>query len=237
MSKNGIHYFFLGCKFLIKPGIKRYVIIPAIINILLFALFMYTGIHLINHFTIHLPAWLHWLRWLFWLLFFFASAVIMAFSYTIITNLIGAPFNGLLSEKIELMVTGKTPGENTSFWAAIKDIPRSLNREWEKIIYYAPRAIVLIICYLVPVVNLLASFLWFIFGCWMMAVEYVDYPMDNHKIPFEKLHQHLRNNCLASFSFGFIVTIATMIPIVNFIVMPAAVAGGTLMYIDQTESK
>ena len=161
MSKNGISYFFQGFKFLAKPGIKRYVIIPAIINILLFALFMYTGIHLIDHFTVHLPAWLHWLRWLFWLLFFFASAVIMVFSYTIITNLIGAPFNALLSEKVELMVTGKVAAENTSFWDAMKDIPRSLNREWHKIIYYAPRAIILIICYLIPVVNLVASFLWF----------------------------------------------------------------------------
>ena len=52
----------------------------------------------------------------------------------------------------------------------IKDIPRALWREVQKILYYLPRAIGLLIIGLIPVVNLVAAVLWFLFNSWMMAL-------------------------------------------------------------------
>jgi len=134
---------------------------------------------------------------------------------------------------VQLITTGKKPRADEGFKEIIKDLPRTLKREWHKIAYYLPRAILLLILFFIPIINIIAGILWFIFGCWMMSVEYVDYPMDNHKKSFKNLHRYLHAHCWISLTFGFSVAIASMIPIVNFFVMPAAVIGGTLLYLER----
>lgn len=218
---------------LTTKGLRRYVIIPIVINVILFLILLGTGIHFINVGAHLLPQWLHWLRWIFDLFFVLVSSIILVYLFTMICNLIGAPFNSLLSEKVEIMMTGEKPSNQEGLKAAIKDIPRTVKREGHKILYYLPRAIILLLLYFVPVVNIIAGLLWFLFSSWMMAMEYFDYPLDNHKTTFPEMKAHLRSHCLSSLGFGFAVAIASMIPVVNFIVMPAAVIGATLMYIDQ----
>ena len=188
---SGIHYLYRGFSMLTTPGIKRFVLIPLVINIILFSLLIGVGYHFIEHLISLLPHWLHWLSWLIIPIFFIASSIIIIYIFTIVANLIGAPFNSLLSEKVQLFATGKKPREDEGFKAALKDIPRTLKREWHKIIYYIPRALLLLILFFIPIINVIAGILWFIFGSWMMAIEYVDYPMDNHKKHFKELHEFL----------------------------------------------
>jgi len=101
-----------------------------------------------------------------------------------VANLIGAPFYGYLAERCEQHLTGQAIGDDEGWAGVVKDIPRSLWRELQKIGYYLPRALGLLILGLIPVVNLVAVVLWFVFNSWMMALQYVDYPADNHKIRF-----------------------------------------------------
>jgi CysZ protein len=233
---GGIGYLLHGFSLLTKPGLKRFVVIPLLLNILLFSFLISLGSHFvavfIDHYVYLVPEWLRWLRWLMWIILFFVSAMIVVYYFTIVANLISAPFNGLLSEKVEEILTGKKPTES-SLKDTIKDMPRALKREWCKIKYYLPRAIFLIVLFFIPAVSLIASILWFVFSCWMMAVEYVDFPMDNRKMVFAELPRYLRKHCLTSLGFGFAVVIASLIPIVNFTVMPAAVIGGTCMWLDK----
>jgi len=74
--------------------------------------------------------------------------------------------------------------------------------------------------------------LWFVFSAWMMAMQYIDYPMDNHRTTFDDMRKYLKTHRGISFGFGCAVMIAAMIPGVNFFVMPAAVAGATLMWVE-----
>lgn len=229
----GLHYLLRGFAMLTTQGIRRYVILPVLINLALFLILIGTGIHTINYFAHLLPQWLHWVKWIFDTIFFLASSIILVYLFTIVTNLIGAPFNSLLSEKIEILITKKRPNQDEGLKDAIKDIPRTVKREGKKILYYIPRAILLLLLYFIPVVNILVGVLWFVFSSWMMAMEYLDYPMDNHRTTFDDMKLHLRKHCLPSLGFGFSVAVASMIPIINFVVMPAAVIGATLMYIEQ----
>ncbi len=229
----GGHYLIRGFAMLGTAGIKRYVILPALINTILFIVLLFTGVHYINHFTLFLPSWLHWLRFLFNLVFFIASFVILIYLFTIITNLLGAPFNSLLSEKVEILLTNQKPNQEEGIKDAINDIPRTLKREWHKILYYLPRALLLLLIYFIPVVNIIAGIVWFIFSSWMMAIQYLDYPFDNHRTTFQKMKQHLREHGSSSLSFGLTVVIFSMIPIINFVIMPAAVIGATVMYVER----
>ena len=71
------------------------------------------------------------------------------------------------------------------------------------------------------------------FGAWMMSIQYVDYPMDNHGISMPMLRQTLRTRRLSSLGFGAAVMLATMIPFINFIVIPAAICGATLFWLEE----
>lgn len=61
-------------------------------------------------------------------------------------NWLAAPFNGLLAEKVEQLLTGK-PMNTGSGMDVVKDLPRILGREWIKLKYYLPRALVFCCCF------------------------------------------------------------------------------------------
>jgi CysZ protein len=57
----------------------------------------------------------------------------------------------------------------------MKDIPRIMKREWQKLAWYLPRAIVLLILYFIPGIGqTVAPVLWFLFSAWMLAIQYCD---------------------------------------------------------------
>ena len=86
-------------------------------------------------------------------------------------------------------------------------------------------------------VNVAAPFIWFLFTAWMLTIEYGDYPMGNHDIDFKQQREKLRSNRQLAFGFGSGVMVLTMIPVINFLAMPVAVAGATRMFIESPELK
>jgi CysZ protein len=65
----------------------------------------------------------------------------------------------------------------------------------------------------------------------MMTVQYLDYPMANHRLFFSEQRARLRKRPLLAWSFGGLVMLATLVPVLNFFVMPAAVAGATVLWV------
>ncbi len=232
----GISYLLAGFNLITQPGLRRFVIIPILLNIMLFSLFIMISIHWFKH-ALHwldnwLPTWLHWLHWLLWPLFAITFLALFAYGFTFVALLIAAPFNGLLAEKVEALLTGHTaPSVNTL--QLLSDIPRVLIREIRKILYYLPRALGLFILFFIPLIQLAAPILWFIFTAWTMAMLYIDYPMDNHRVGFHDMHQRMRRQSSLSISFGAAITLLTFIPGLNLFIMPAAVAGATKLYVEQ----
>jgi len=70
-----------------------------------------------------------------------------------------------------------------------------------------------------------------LFGIWMMAVQYIDYPADNNKLGFDEMLAWLRDKRWQSLGFGGIVYVALLVPLLNLLIMPAAVAGATLFWV------
>ena len=66
----------------------------------------------------------------------------------------------------------------------------------------------------------------------MLSLEYLDYPFGNNGILFKNIRDQARQQRMACLGFGAAVSAVTMIPLVNFIVMPAAVAGATSLYVN-----
>lgn len=234
---TGANYFLRGLKLISLPALRRFVVIPLAINLLLFAGLIWFGASqfeaLLNSLMPDLPSWLQWAEWLFWLVFGVSALLILFFAFSLLANIVAAPFNGLLAEAVEVHLTGKPPAADGGWKKALAELGPSLIAELRKLLYLLAWTLPLLILFVIPVINIVAPFIWFAFSAWMLALEYADYPMANHGLQANAQKQHLRDKRLMSLGFGGIVTVATMTPILNFLVMPAAVAGATLMWVEQ----
>ncbi len=72
-----------------------------------------------------------------------------------------------------------------------------------------------------------------LFGAWMLCLQYTDYAMGNHRLSFSEQRRRLKQHRSLSLGFGGAALLATLIPGVNLIVMPVAVAGATAMYLER----
>jgi len=230
---TGAGYLAEGFSLLRKPGLRRFVVMPLLINILLFGGLIgwaYGWVDGSSRAMIAgLPDWLHWLRYVVVPVFVLTSLVVIFYGFSILANLIAAPFNGLLAEAVECYLTGKSL--QGDWRQLLRDILPSIMSELRKLLYFALRAVPLLLLLLVPVANVVVSVLWVLFSAWMMTVQYMDYPMANHQLFFKEQRARLRKRPLLAWSFGGLVMLCTLLPVVNFIVMPAAVAGATAIWV------
>ncbi|NVD07250.1 sulfate transporter CysZ [Vibrio sp. JPW-9-11-11] len=236
-QRSGFGYFFHGIELALTPGIRRFVIFPLLANVLLVggALFyLFSNLdNWITHLMNQLPSFLSWLSYLLWPLLVLTILATFSYFFSTLANFIAAPFNGLLAEKVEAHLTGQKVNDDGPL-AILKDTPRILAREWRKLIYVLPKTIGLFLLLLIPAVGqTVGPFLWFIFTAWILAIQYCDYPFDNHKVSFNDMRNNLKQKQSKAYSFGALVSIFTTIPIVNLIVMPVAVCGAASMWVSE----
>jgi len=206
------------------------VIVPLLINTLLFAGLIALGGGLFDGLMERLlPETVGWLEWLLWPIFAVVVIVISFYSFTLVANLLGAPFNDRLAEKVAERLG--TPLEGARSGSLLAEAGAAMLGELRKWVYCGILMIGLVILWLIPVVNLLAAPLWLVLSAWMLCVEYGDYPLVNSGLAeFSQRRAWLRRRRWSALGFGAATLGATMIPVVNFAVMPAAVAGATVLW-------
>ncbi|MET1253722.1 sulfate transporter CysZ [Aliikangiella maris] len=244
-SLSSVQYLSKGFSLIWKPKIRTFVFIPLLINLLLLTIATIYAFENLSSWYNSLQQsdssiiqWvMEWLDWLIWPLVVICVFIVIFFIFAFIANWIAAPFNGLLSEAVEkYLANDQFIDKPFNFSEFFNDIPRLLKREWKKFLYYLPRALGCLILFLTPL-AIVAPFIWFFFNAWMAGIQYIDYPMDNHKISFSQMLKEIRQQRGSTFGFGTIVMLLTMIPVVNILVMPAAVAGGTALWFDKFHHK
>ncbi len=232
-------YLAKGVQLVNTSGIRQFVIVPLFLNIAAFGIFGWSAytwfVNWLDSFAV-----LHWaanVPVLGLLVGFIrgliatAVFVVLIFLIVLFSNLIAAPFNGLLAEHVEAHLTG-IAAPDTPLRALIKELPRTLGAEIRKLFYLAIMLLGIGILHWIPLVNILAPFLLIAFSAWMFAIEYWDYPMGNHGLVFGDVRAFARTRKPAAFGFGAIVALVSSIPILNFVIMPIAVAGATALWVE-----
>ncbi|MDA9556265.1 sulfate transporter CysZ [Vibrio sp.] len=237
-KRSGVGYLFHGLSLAIQPGIKRFVMIPLLANILVIGSTLYylmTNLNgWIDDMLSGLPTWLDWLSYVLWPLLAITLFIAFGYVFSTIANAIAAPFNGLLSEKVEAHLLGDTTTDNSSVSDMIKEIPRSLGRELQKLKYTLPRTIGLFLFLLIPGLGqTIGPFIWFAFGSWMWAIHYIDLPFDNNQSSFTDSKQWIKQRKTKALTFGSLITLGTAIPFLNLFIMPIAVCGATSLYVSE----
>lgn len=238
----GIRHLLRGFSLLNQPGVRLFVIIPFLINLLVFSLFIWFAADrvggLIERLVPTLPDWLAWVYWLFWLFFALLALLLVFFTFTLVANLIGAPFNGLLAERVATRL-GMAPLA-TSPDSLFAGMWQDFRQELRKFAYFAWRALLLLllsaVLFFIPLVNALIPALWFLFGAWMLALEYSDFHLANRGFRLEDQKALLSLHRWSAWGFGAAATLGSMIPLVNFLIMPAAVAGAVSLWVEKQPS-
>ncbi|MDE2070234.1 MAG: sulfate transporter CysZ [Gammaproteobacteria bacterium] len=236
---HGARCLFQGFSWLTRPGVRRYVVLPLLINLLLFAAAIALGTHYfgawLHHWISGLPHWLAWLTAVLWVVFALAAVVVLFYAFALLANVIAAPLDIFLAMQIEARLTGRRPETGRSL---AMDIVVGLRSQLQRLLYLAWRmlliAVVGLVLLFVPLFGALTPLLWFVFTAWTLAIVYSDFPLSNRGVTFVEQRRLFRQKHARLFGFGVATALCTMVPVVNFIIMPAAVAGATLMW---TESR
>lgn len=239
---TGATYLLKGAELLTKPGIRPFVLIPLVINIVLFAGFIWYSALQIEKleawFQDWLWDWLDFLTVILWPLFLLLALFVVAYTFSLVANFIAAPFNGLLAARVETYLADPAAadaaaesGQEITGPSAGSIMVSAIQREISKLFYVLPMGLLILILSFIPVLNILS----YVIGAWMLSIEYGDYPMDNNEITFKEAKRRLKARRLSSLGFGGVTMAATLVPIVNFFVMPAAVCGGVLFWKDELE--
>ncbi|MFT7560588.1 MAG: CysZ protein [Flavobacteriales bacterium] len=240
----GANYLIEGMRLLMHPKLRVYILVPLLVNIVLFVILTSTLLtymtSLFSDAPSLFPEWLQpWVapfKWIAWIILGAFFIIIYGYSFNIITNIIAAPFYGLLAQATEKLITGEEPPSEP----LSKMIPRVFLREISKVLYFLLRGMLVILLMflvgLIPLLQFTAPIIGLLWGAWAMSIQYVDYAADNNQLEFSDMRNCLWKRIRASLGFGSLVMGCSMIPIVNIFAMPAAVTGGTAYWVNELRS-
>ncbi|MFT6600012.1 MAG: CysZ protein [Alloalcanivorax sp.] len=241
-----LDYLKQGLSLAKSPGLRPYVIIPMIFNVLVFGGLYYFFGQWIGGWVAGLAdGWEFSGSWSFLnpaVDFLVGAAVVLvwivllglfASVFTLGVQLIAAPFMGFLAEKVDIRVTGRPMPEESIPAMTVRVFKRELRKTW----YWLWRAVlilfVVLVIYFIPVVNVLASTVWFLWSGWLLGMQYIDFAADNRQVPFTVMLERLKRKRWMVLTFGSVVLGLTMLPLVNLVIMPVAVIAGTLIWVHE----
>ena len=231
---DGYRYGIGGLGHLFRPGVRPFVIGPILLNGLVFSAGTVWLVRSLGQaqeaIEAWLPDWLDWLAWVIWPFAVVGLLVAVWTTFTVLANLIGSPFNGLLAERLQRSLR---PGTRLPQLSILKEVVRAPVAEIRKLLYFALLAVPVLLITVVPVVNVITPFAWVVYGSWLFAVEYCEYPLGNTGMRLDGVRRLLRSRRLLALGFGAGVMTLTVIPGLNLVAMPSAVIGACLLWSDR----
>lgn len=214
---------------------RRYTWLPVLVSLAvtsvgLAVLFGYAGRladRLVEWLNGLLPGWLDFLGLLIAPALYLVATLAGVWLFGLLAALVAGPFLGDLSMEVERRELGAEPPRAPSAWASAAG---AVGRELHKLAYHLPRLLLVFLVTLIPVVNAVSPFVWLVFGAWTMAVQFCDYPAENRGRPFRETVALLQRHPAAALGYGGCVSLGLAVPLVNFLLIPVAVAGGTMLW-------
>lgn len=237
---KGFWYPFSSVSFIKKyPTLLTYMIIPFLINITLFSLVVYFGFTYFQEMVLtQIPSSDAW-YWFFlhYLLLAVGSLVVLVmifFTFTVVGAMIASPFNDLLSERTEVILSGSKKEEFLSFATFIADARQTLKNQFKMIAMFVAGMLFLFMLNFLPVIGSMIyavlSVLWVIF---FLIVEYTGYVFARKRLLFKEQRQLIYSRFAMMFGFGCALFCVLAIPFFQFVIIPLGVVGGTRMLFDE----
>lgn len=224
-----------------NPSLYSFVIMPFFINAITFTLVVYYGMGAIFDWVMaRLPQGDAW-YWLILNYFVMAIAigvvlVLVFFTFAAVGSLIASPFNDLLSERTEMLITGKGREETFTFRGVMWDAWRTLILESKKIAIFLVGMLLLLLLHLVPVLgSALYPFLTAAWTVLFLIIEYTGYVFARRRIDFSAQRQLVFRYAAPMFGFGTGLFCLLAIPFLQLLCIPLGVVGAVRLLDDVKE--
>ena len=236
----GFTYPFRSLKFFFSHSVLiKYSIAPMIINLLI-----YGSVFILSYswFTGSIDSWLgiegteagFWLKFLHTALLIIGFILLLFFCYllfTILGNVITAPFNEEISQRVEEIVAGTKEAHKMGFW---EDAYISIKGEVQKLAFYLIILLLIFSLNLIPVAgSVIATVLGVIFSSFYNALDFLDYPMTRKKMRFRDKLKVTRKGKLVTYGFGFTAFLLLFLPVINVFMKPILVVAGTSLFYEK----
>lgn len=221
-----------GFEVILRPGIRAFVVLPLLLSaaVLVPALWLTVdaaaGVG--AWIEAQVPGWLAWVGDAAGVLLGVLLVLLGLWLFVVLATILAGPLLGLLSARVERHVRGRGPEDPRTVWVAV---PQAALRELRKLVYHLLRLALVFLLTLVPVLAPVSPVLWVLFGAWMMAVQFVDLPLDNRGRPFAEALALLRANAVSALGFGGAAVLVLSVPLLQLVAVPAAAAGATLWFL------
>ena len=251
---DGATYPFKALMVFIKnPGLIQYIAIPIAVNIVL-AIALYSGLlyfgwQIVDGVQGDLTVWLDRIvadlpQWLGFLTYFVSGLIVVVrfllivillvatgFLLTQFGVLLGAPWYGQLSEKLEKLRTGRVEIIELNI---VSDLGRAILYELKKLVLIALVGTLLLLINLFPGVGTAVSSIGsFILTIIIVCLDFLDSCLERRRLKFRRKLGVVFKTLPASGSFGLVCLGLISIPLLNLITIPLCVASGTLFICDR----
>jgi CysZ protein len=148
-------------------------------------------------------------------------------SYTALALAIGDPFYERISSRVEMLYGDPGNMVNRPWW---KELARSVGEAVRLLLFSVMIAVLVFLIELIPVVGQVAApIIGAVVGGWALAIELTGIPFSRRGLRLRQRRRMLRRHGWLSLGFGVSVFLCFLVPFGAVLVMPAAVAGGTLL--------
>jgi CysZ protein len=235
---QGFLYPFRAGKFIKgHPVLLKYILVPFLINVVVLSLAVYWGLSFFNSIVVHyIPqgdAW-YWmiLSYFIWALAILLTMVLVFFVFTVTGAVIASPFNDILSEKTEELLTGIPNEEPFVFRVFLKDGLHAVMDESKKILIFVILMVFLLALNLIPGGTLPYSILSVLLTIFFLVVEYTGYVFARKHMTFQDQRRFIFSRKFLMLGFGTGVMGVLAVPFLQFFCIPLGVVGATQLWYD-----
>ncbi|MBI4966050.1 MAG: EI24 domain-containing protein [Desulfomonile tiedjei] len=162
--------------------------------------------------------------------------VVFFFIFTLVASALASPFNEVISQKTEQIITGTFHEAPFSAALLLKDSGRAIAHSFRILGLYILLLVLVLPLLLIPGIgSLLFAVASALLSAYKFAHEYLGYPMDRRRFSWQEKRAFLKSGFRSIMGFGLGNLVIASIPVVNLFFIPAAVVGGTLLFLDLNE--
>ena len=174
--------------------------------------------------------WLSALSWLIIAILSITVFFVVNWTFVIVVSIVAAPFNDLISERVEKILTGEQTGDvSDSIKKMIGRFAHVLINELKKIILIIFVALLgFLFSFIFPPISLLISVV-------LLAVEFLDYSWGRDELSVTQCLSDLKKSFLTYSYGGLIFLFIVGIPILNLIALPLGVVYFTCLYVEKNK--
>ena len=236
-----IEAYFKAHQFIKKYGLRKWVLLPGILYMLLFCccmyLFILTSNSVVNHLSdmIGVDAWLSQqksalLSFFFLMSSFMLRLILFFFFFSLFKYfflVIGAPFFAYLSERTAAIVENRPmpDGAGMLFQAVL----RGVKLAFRNLLWQTVYVITLLLLALVPVAGWIAPLIALFVECYYYGSSMLDYSCARHKLPPAQSIQYINRHKGLAVGNGLVFYLLHGVPVLGWVIAPSyAIIAATL---------